>query len=311
VTLVGRAMFERPARRRAARSAAASSLFADSTLAELAWHRRRSAATRWGWFGGAVGLFIGLLLFAPAAWLAAAVAGQTGQRLLLADATGTVWNGSARVVLTGGAGSRDASALPGRLHWTLRPALTGLKLRATQDCCLVGAPQLRLRPGFSRAALTLSADAPAAGGTDAGPQAVGRWPAAWLAGLGTPWNTLQLEGQLELAARDFQVEQVDGRLRFGGAAQLDLLGVSSRLATLQPLGDYRLGLTATPAGDGAGLSLVTRQGALQLSGNGQWSANGLRFRGEARAAEGTEAALDNLLNIIGRRQGARSVIAIG
>jgi general secretion pathway protein N len=308
VTLVGRAVFERPGRRRFARSVAASSFFADSTLAELAWHRRRSAAARWGWFGGAVGLLVGLVLFAPAAWLAAAVATQTGQRLLLADAAGTVWNGSARVVLTGGAGSRDASALPGRLHWTLRPALGAFMLRATQDCCLVGTPQLRLRPGLGRVALTLAADAPAGA---AGPQPIGRWPAAWLAGLGTPWNTLQLDGQLELAARDFQVEQADGRLRFGGAARLDLQGVSSRLATLRPLGDYQLSLAAGAAGDNAGLTLVTRQGALQLSGNGQWSAGGLRFRGEARAAEGTEAALDNLLNIIGRRQGARSVIAIG
>lgn len=308
MTLIGRAVFERPARRRFARSMAASSVFADSTLAELAWHRRRSAAARWGWFGAAVGLLAGLLLFAPAAWLAGAVASQTGQRLLLADATGTVWNGSARVVLTGGAGSREASALPGRLQWALRPALAGLNLRATQDCCLVGAPQLLVRPGMSRVVMTLTPDAPAAG-TAAGPQPIGRWPAAWLAGLGTPWNTLQLEGQLELATRDFQVEQVNGRLRFSGAAQLDLLDVSSRLATLRPLGDYRFGLAA--AGDNAALSLVTRQGALQLSGNGQWSANGLRFRGEARAADGTEAALDNLLNIIGRRQGARSVIAIG
>lgn len=303
MTLVGRAV----SRRRFARSVAATSVFADSTLAELAWHRRRSAAARWGWFGGAVGLLLGLVLFAPAAWLAGAVASQTGQRLLLADASGTVWNGSARVVLTGGAGSRDASALPGRLHWTLRPGLGTLSLRATQDCCLVGAPQLRLRPGFGRVAMTLAADAPAA----AGPQPIGRWPAAWLAGLGTPWNTLQLEGQLELAAREFQIERVDGRLRFGGAAQLDLQGVSSRLATLRPLGDYRLGLDSAPDGSHAALTLATRQGALQLSGTGQWSAQAFRFRGEARAAEGTEAALDNLLNIIGRRQGARSVIAIG
>jgi general secretion pathway protein N len=37
----------------------------------------------------------------------------------------------------------------------------------------------------------------------------------------------------------------------------------------------------------------------------------MRFRGEARAAEGQEAALANLLNIIGRRQGATSLISIG
>ncbi len=38
---------------------------------------------------------------------------------------------------------------------------------------------------------------------------------------------------------------------------------------------------------------------------------GVRFRGEARAGAADEAALTNLLNIIGRREGARSVISIG
>jgi general secretion pathway protein N len=37
----------------------------------------------------------------------------------------------------------------------------------------------------------------------------------------------------------------------------------------------------------------------------------MRFRGEARASANEEAALSNLLNIIGRRDGARSVISIG
>jgi general secretion pathway protein N len=37
----------------------------------------------------------------------------------------------------------------------------------------------------------------------------------------------------------------------------------------------------------------------------------VRFRGDAHAAPGAEAALANLLNIIGRRDGARSVISIG
>jgi general secretion pathway protein N len=294
-------------RRRFARTVATTA-FADSTLAEIAWHRRRSAAARWGWVGGLLGLLLGVLLFAPAAWLASAVAKQTSGRLLLADAEGSVWSGSARIVLTGGEGSRDASALPGRLQWTLRPAgWRTVELRAVHDCCLVGRPALRITPGLSRLHVALQPDGPPAGAA----QPVGRWPAAWLAGLGTPWNTLQLDGDIALAANAFAVDQAPGRLGFSGNAQLDLLGVSSRLATLRPLGDYRLGLAATPAGDAAQLTLATLQGALQLSGNGQWSAAGLRLRGEARAAEGTEGALANLLNIIGRRQGARSVIAIG
>jgi len=39
--------------------------------------------------------------------------------------------------------------------------------------------------------------------------------------------------------------------------------------------------------------------------------NGLRFRGTAKAAPGAEDALNNLLNIIGRRNGALSAISIG
>jgi general secretion pathway protein N len=49
---------------------------------------------------------------------------------------------------------------------------------------------------------------------------------------------------------------------------------------------------------------------LQLSGQGEWAPR-LRFRGQASATPEAEAALANLLNIIGRRQGAVSLISIG
>jgi len=93
--------------------------FAESTLAELAWQRTRGAAGRWALAGAIVGALVALLAFAPAAWLASSVASATGERLLLTDARGTLWSGSALPVLTGGPGSRDASALPGRLEWSL------------------------------------------------------------------------------------------------------------------------------------------------------------------------------------------------
>jgi general secretion pathway protein N len=57
--------------------------------------------------------------------------------------------------------------------------------------------------------------------------------------------------------------------------------------------------------------LTTREGALQLNGSGQWTGVALRFNGEASAAPGSEEALANLLNIIGRREGARSLITLG
>ncbi len=80
------------------------SAFQNSTLAELAWQRARNASTRWAIWGAVVGVLVGLVLFAPASWLAYALSRATDQRLLLADAQGTVWNGSAQVVLTGGIG---------------------------------------------------------------------------------------------------------------------------------------------------------------------------------------------------------------
>ena len=62
---------------------------------------------------------------------------------------------------------------------------------------------------------------------------------------------------------------------------------------------------------GAQLNLQTLDGALRLTGDGQWTGARLRFRGQATAAPGQESALASLLNIIGRRQGALSVISIG
>jgi general secretion pathway protein N len=84
--------------------------------------------------------------------------------------------------------------------------------------------------------------------------------------------------------------------------------VASRLSTLRPMGSYRITLQG---GTQASLRLETLEGSLQLSGTGEWVGQRLRFRGEATAVPGSEAALANLLNIIGRRNGDRSIITIG
>ena len=103
----------------------------ESTFAEVAWDKSRGAAGALG-AGGVVLRRAGRLSSRlPAAWLAGAVAPATDQRLLLADARGTLWSGSAVAVLTGGPDSRDASALPGRLEWTLAPRGLGLELTRT------------------------------------------------------------------------------------------------------------------------------------------------------------------------------------
>ena len=292
--------FGRRVGRGAAMTGPASLHWPESTYTRQAWQRARAASVRWAVAGALLGTLIGIVAFAPASWLARAVASASGERLLLADARGTIWSGSAVPVLTGGPGSRDAAALPGRLGWTLAWRGTALEIRATQDCCINGVLALRVSPGLSRWTVTL---APSAG-------AIGQWPSAWLGGLGTPWNTLQLGGSLRLLSPGFSAERIAGRWRVEGSLDVELVNTSSRLSTLETLGSYRLRLAGDPAGQPL-LSLTTEDGALQLSGNGNWGPGGVRFRGEARAAPGDETALSNLLNIIGRRDGARSVISIG
>ena len=277
--------------------------------------RGSQVAKVWGVAGALLGALVALAVWAPAAWLAAAVADASGQRLLLADARGTVWNGSAVPVLTGGVGSRDASALPGRLNWSLGLQGSALTLRARHDCCINGEMLLRFTPGWGRVRVEL----PASQG------ALGQWPASWLVGLGTPWNTLQPSGSLQLFSTGLTAESVQGRWRMAGRADLALDSMASRVSTLDVLGSYRLVLAGAPvgaagaaAGTAAGtaetpasLQLSTTSGALLLDGSGQWVGSRLRFNGQASAAPGSEAILNNLLNIIGRRQGARSVISIG
>ena len=260
---------------------------------------------RWGLVGALLGALAAGIAFAPANWLARGVASATQQRLLLADARGTVWSGSAQAVLAGGPDSRDASALPGRLRWHTAWRGSAVEVRLDDDCCIDGSLTLRLQPGLSRLRLTL---VPAA----AGKSALGQWPAAWLVGLGTPWNTVQPGGSARLESPGFQLERVAGRWRFDGRAALELIDVSSRLSTLDALGSYRLTLGGDAAAAGPlRIEVTTLNGALQLSGSGTLGPGGLRFRGEASAAAGEETALSNLLNIIGRRTGARSVISIG
>lgn len=279
----------------------ASSRWSESTQEVARWDRIRHASSRWAVWGGIVGLLMGLVAFAPAAWLAKSVAGWTGQHVVLAEAQGTIWRGNAIAVLTGGPGSRDASALPGRLAWHWQLKGTRLQLLLTQDCCLKTPLVVSVQPGWRKVSAEISGQTSAASA---------RWPAAWLAGLGAPWNTLQLNGTLGLSTNGLRAEWAQGKLTTDGQAQLLLSDVSSRVSPLDRLGTYTLDVQGLPGGQ-MGFELSTQEGALQLQGRGQLDANGLHFQGQASASEAERESLNNLLNIIGRRSGDRAYISIG
>ncbi|WP_394788960.1 type II secretion system protein N [Rhodoferax sp.] len=254
-------------------------------------------ATPWRWAvaGASLGVLLALLWFAPARWLAAGLAQASNGQVQLAEPRGTVWNGSAQLVLSGGEGSRDSTALPERLSWRIRPNSSGLSTALLAECCMAQALQLQATPHWGGAHLTLT-------------DGQSRWPAPLLAGLGAPWNTLQPEGTLTLATQALSIDWNAGRMVLAGQAQLEAIDIASRLSTLKPMGSYRVTLRG---GSSATLQLETLSGALQLTGSGQWVGARLHFDGVATAAPDRVDALSNLLNILGRRNGATATIKVG
>jgi general secretion pathway protein N len=241
----------------------------------------------------AIGVFAGLIGLAPAHWLEPLVA-RTGH-LQLVDARGTIWSGSARLMLTAGAGSREQAMLPERIEWSVRSAAMGLRLSLMARCCMSEpmALSLSLVRGMPQLNLT---------------QHQSIWPADPLAALGTPLNTLKFAGRLRFQTDGLQWNWGAGVVSVQGRANLELQDLASALSTLKPMGHYRL---AFEGGQNPHFTLSTVEGALQLKGQGQWQAGRLRFTGHASAQPGSEEVLNNVLNIVGRREGAQSIISFG
>lgn len=251
---------------------------------------------RWAIAGALLGTSIATTVFAPASWLAAALSQASGQHVQLVGAQGSIWAGSSQLVLTGGAGSANPVALPGKVSWRLRPMWAGVSLHITADCCTTQPLQLQAKAvGWKGARVVLQ-------------DSQSQWPASLLVGLGTPWNTVQAQGQLSVSTQGFTVDVGPAGMVQTGGVQLDALNISSRLSTLSPMGSYRITLQGGPS---PSLELTTLEGSLQLSGQGQWVGQRLRFNGVASAVPDRVEALSNLLNILGRRDGARSIISVG
>lgn len=254
---------------------------------------------RWSVAGTLLGTLLALLVWSPAQWVAASVATLSTDRVQLRNAMGTIWNGSAQLVFAAGEGSDTRTLLPGRIRWQLSPARDGLQLALNADCCLRGAWVWSVKP--SAVGLTLTS-------SELPPNQPLMWPTAMLTGLGTPWNTLQLEGSLGLSAHDLSVRWEAGRWNMEGRLQIDANHMSTSLSTLKPVGSYRITIIGGPTPT---LDLSTVDGSLQLTGSGRWIAGRLQFDGDASAAPERAEALANFLNIIGRREGARSIIKVG
>ncbi len=254
------------------------------------------APWRWAVFGCCMGLLMALVLFAPAAWLAYLVEQASQERVVLNDAQGSVWNGSAQLVFSGGKGSRDALALPGRIDWRLRPHWPlKMQLDLHANCCTQQAFRMLISPHYSGISANILPNQ-------------STWPAGLLAGLGAPFNTIGLQANMQLNTQAITLSWLNQQFKLDGQAELDIIDASTRLSTLKPVGSYRINLQG---GTIPKINVQTLNGSLQLTGTGEFTGNRWRFRGEATAATGSEAALNNFLDILGKRVGPRSLITLG
>lgn len=258
---------------------------------------RHAASTgRWALAGLLFGTVVAVVLWAPARWLARVVQDLSQSQIRLEQPRGTVWNGTAQLALAGGTGSSDTVALPGFVTWRIRPAWGGLNIDLNASCCTPQPLRIAARAvGLSGVHVDLS-------------DHQSSWPTSLLAGLGTPWNTLQLQGQLAVRSQGLTLDMTRDQVAVAGQMQVDAMQVSSRLSTLKPMGSYRV---TVQGGSTPTVQLQTLDGSLELSGNGQWVGSRLRFEGMATAQADRIEALSNLLNIIGRRNGAQSLIKVG
>jgi general secretion pathway protein N len=274
-----------------------------------------SIGARWAWMGAGLGLTLAFITQAPAHWLTHVIEQASGERVLLQDPQGTVWNGSAQWVLNEGplnigasanrARPANTTALPTRVTWQLGPHVDVLNLRLALSatiasaCCTPDPVRVDVSPMWRGLRVQVS-------------DHTSNWPASWLVGLGAPWNTIQPEGHMQLHTTQLewtqQASQKQNQGQLQGQAELQMQQLSTRLSTLRPLGSYRVRIQG---GDTTTLTLDTLEGSLQLTGSGQLLNGRVRFNGEASAAPDAQAALSNLLNILGQRQGAKSILKMG
>jgi len=244
---------------------------------------------------GALSVALTVLLFCPASWLVLLVEHQTGGRVTLGDAQGSLWQGSA--FIGGAPGGADAVTplLPGRFSWRLSPAL------------MLGRVDLHIEN-----ASTLSQPVQIAGSWthwQVTPAAI-LLQAERLSSLGAPLNTVQLSGQMHLSWTSLTLTRQGSRIDMTGTMHLDMNDMASRLSSIKPLGAY--GLTMEWQGQEAELDLKTIKGPMLLSGTGKLVNGRLQFSGKAEAEEGQQERLAVLLNLLGqrRREGNKNIIAL-
>lgn len=228
-------------------------------------------------FAGIFAYLFFLLHWMPAEVLAWAVAKQTGQRLFLTDPRGTVWEGSAKPVVSNG--TQELELAPFRWHFLQNRLLRGQV-----------AAQLDFVTG-SRVLLATTHDSVAFENTDL------TLPVPLLGIVFPALSVWQPDGTLELKTPLLSFATGHS----SGEAKLLWKNASTSLSRVRPLGDYLFDIST--AQRGIDYKLNTLSGALVLNGDGYWrSRDDWTFSGQARARPDRQADLHDLLQLFSRQR---------
>ena len=230
---------------------------------------------------GVVSYLIFFVATMPAALLAVALQRASNGTLVLQAVSGTAWSGRGELVLDRGHAGVHSF---GRGRWSVNPLWL-----------LVGS--VRTQMNFSSTDSDIAATVNLSPGKVLVDRLHAKFSAGLLAALYAPVALVAPEGNMILESNDLSVEKD----ALKGEAKLDWRNAASNLSPVKPLGDYRL--SASGQGKAMQVKIETLNGALQLSGTGQWRADDgrLHFNLLAKARDRADE-LGPLLKMIGREQ---------
>jgi len=226
----------------------------------------------------AIAFIISLIVTAPATLLARMVEGGSNGRLLLANTSGTLWQGSATPAIRQHSGNLLVLE---KLRWdvAVMPLFTGKVTILLRWDNVVQEQAMAVTIAFGQIEFR---------------NALLPLPAGVLGELSPMLQPVQLSGQMFIKSDQFSFSGQG----INGIAVADWLNAGSVLSAMNPLGSYRINLAGS--GQQLDVSLMTFSGALLLEGKGSFERNqGLRFQGTARAAPDSKDSLNELLGNFG------------
>lgn len=212
---------------------------------------------------------------------------RTECRVLLHQAIGTIWNGSASLGFSEnqlvGDGCRKPTALTERFSWQTQCSLRKMVCRIEIASSALEKP-IQITNGFNQTQVS------------SGQLKV---PTSILEAFGNPWKTLRPRGELIAHWDELQKGEINK-----GNIRIDLRNLSSPISFVKPLGSYEIKVNMTDSG--TVFFLATVAGPLLLNGRGSYNEianDSLNFSGIASSSPESRESLIGLLSILGKKDG--------